>query len=69
MPAVPSAARTRLIDTTDQHVAVGIADAALEKIEADILGTLRRERRDERGGANAAHRRDAVAVQSPSPHP
>src|SRR5216683_2117520 len=29
----------------DQHVAVCVADAALEEIEADILSTLRRERR------------------------
>src|SRR5580704_12916343 len=51
----------------DQHVAVGVADAALEKIEADILGALRRERGNERRRSNAAHRRETVAVKSPSP--
>jgi len=51
----------------DQNVAVCIADAALEKIETDILGALRRKRGDERGGCDAAHRRETVAVKSPTP--
>ena len=51
----------------DLHVAVGIAHAAREQVDAKILDTLRGQRRDQRGGRKAAHRRDAVAVQSPSP--
>ena len=66
-PAVPSAVSTVLTTQPGQHVAVVVADAAREQIDAEILQALRGEAGDQRGAGDAAHRGDAGAAHA-APH-